>query len=39
VDDFIRDGRREALEEVLPGLKIRTTAEFLRALAEDRGME
>ena len=28
VDDFIREGRREALEEILPGLKIRTTDEF-----------
>jgi hypothetical protein len=34
VDDFIRGGRREALEQALPGLKIRTTAELLRDLTE-----
>jgi hypothetical protein len=34
VDDFIRDGRRERLEELLPGLKIRTTAELLNVLDE-----
>jgi hypothetical protein len=32
VDDFIREGRREQLEELLPGLKIRTTLELLREL-------
>lgn len=32
VDDFIRDGRRETLEASMPGLKIRTTAEFLREI-------
>jgi hypothetical protein len=32
VDDFIREGRRERLEELLPGLKIRTTAELLAEL-------
>jgi hypothetical protein len=37
VDDFIRQGRREALEQALPGLKIRTMAEFLRELAHLRG--
>lgn len=30
VDDFIRDGHREQLEALLPGLKIRTTREFLQ---------
>jgi hypothetical protein len=37
VDDFIRKGRRGALEQALPGLKIRTTAEFLRELEQARG--
>jgi hypothetical protein len=32
VDDFIREGRREALEAALPGLRIRTTAELLAEL-------
>ena len=32
VDDFIRQGRRELLEQLLPGLKIRTTGEFLREI-------
>jgi hypothetical protein len=36
VDDFIRNGRREALEEALPGLKIRTTRELLQDLAAAR---
>jgi hypothetical protein len=36
VDDFIRNGRREALEQAMPGLKIRTTRELLQDLAEVR---
>ena len=32
VEDFIREGRREALENVLPGLRIRTTEELIREL-------
>ncbi len=36
VDDFIRDGRREALEAILPGLKIRTTDEFIREIERER---
>lgn len=35
VDDFIRNGRRGALEQALPGLKIRTTAEFCREVRPD----
>jgi hypothetical protein len=34
VDDFVRYGRREKLEAVLPGLRIRTTLELIRALDE-----
>lgn len=34
IDDFIRHGRRDALENVLPGLRIRTTEEFIRELAD-----
>jgi hypothetical protein len=30
VDDFIHDGRREELEALLPGLRIRRTAELVR---------
>ena len=29
-DDFISDGRRESLELILPGLRIRTTEELLQ---------
>ena len=32
VDDFIRGGRREKLQALLPGLRIRTTAELVREL-------
>jgi len=32
VDDFIRGGHREALETVLPGLRIRRTDELLQEL-------
>jgi hypothetical protein len=34
VNDFIRRGRRDALENVLPGLRIRTTEELIRELAD-----
>jgi hypothetical protein len=34
VDDFIRRGHRDALENVLPGLRIRTTEELIRELAD-----
>jgi|GEM_PF-6311432 len=32
--DFIKDGRREKLESLMPGLKIRTTEEFLEEIEE-----
>lgn len=32
VDDFIRGGRREALEAAMPGLRIRRTDELIREL-------
>lgn len=31
-DDFIANGRREKLEALMPGLKIRTTDEFLKEI-------
>lgn len=34
VDDFIRDGQRAVLEELLPGLKIRTTAELVSEVGD-----
>jgi hypothetical protein len=34
VRDFIRDGRRDKLEAVLPGLRIRTTDELIRELTD-----
>lgn len=34
VDDFISHGRRDALENALPGLRIRTTEELIRELAD-----
>jgi hypothetical protein len=34
VDDFIRHGRRDALEDVLPGLRIRTAEELIQELAD-----
>jgi hypothetical protein len=34
VDDFICNSRRDALENVLPGLRIRTTEELIREIAD-----
>ncbi len=36
IDDFIRNGRRDALESVLPDLRIRTTVELIKELADLR---
>lgn len=35
-DDFIKNGRREELEKLMPGLKIRTTCEFMDEIGEER---
>lgn len=35
-DDFINNGRREKLELLMPGLKIRTTEEFLNEIGEQK---
>ena len=34
--DFINNGRREKLEALMPGLKIRTTEEFLQEIGEQK---